>query len=108
MIAYCSGDAYASWRAFSLEPCRYIHRVSVQISSVGNRIAEVDPNAKADGSIRRLIAIVDRNLLLHLHGAAHGSVDAVKDDEQGIAACLHDPATMLSDRRVNQILPESP
>ena len=55
-----------------------------------------------------LVAIVARNLLLHLHGTPHGPVDAVEDDEQGIDPGLNDPATMLPDRRVYQVLPESP
>ena len=38
---------------------------------------------------------MDRNLLLHLHGAAHRSVDAIEHDEQGVAASLDDPAAML-------------
>ena len=46
-------------------------------------------------SVRRLVSVVDRNLLLHLHGAAHRPVDAVEHDQQRVAAGLDDPATML-------------
>ena len=54
----------------------------MQISSVGNRVADVDPDAKADGPIGRLVPVMVRNLLLHLHSAAHRSVDAVEHDQQ--------------------------
>ena len=69
----------------------------------GIDIADIDADAEADGAIRGLVAIVDRNLLLHLHGTAHRSVDAVEHHEQGIAAGVDDPAAMLLDRRVDQV-----
>ena len=75
----------------------------MQVSSVSNRVTDVDPDAKANGSIRRLISVVDRDLLLHLHSTAHRPVDAVEHDEQGIAASLDDPAAVLLDRWVYQV-----
>ena len=107
MVAHRSRDADTTRRTFGLKPCRDIHRVAMQVGSVGNRVANVDADAKADGSIRRLVAVVDWNLLLHLHGTAHRPVDAVEHDEQGIAAGLDDPAAMLLDRRVDQVAAES-
>ena len=53
-----------------------------------------------------LVAIVARNLLLHLHGTPHGLVDAVEDDEQGVATCLNDPATMLLNRGIDHLSAE--
>ena len=103
MIAHRSRDADAARRTFGLKSRRHIHHVAVQVSPIGNRVADVDPDAEADGPIRGLVAIVDRNLLLHLHGTAHRSVDAVEHDEQGIAPGLDDPAAMLLDRRVDQV-----
>ena len=47
-------------------------------------------------------------LLLHLHGTAHRSVDAVEHHEQGIAPGVDDPAAMLLDRWVDQVFAESP
>ena len=106
MIAHRSRDADAARRTFGLKPRRHIHRVAVEVSAIGNRVAKVDADAEADGSIRRLIAIMDRNLLLHLHRTAHRSIDAVEHDEQRVAAGLNDPAAMLLDRRVDQVAAE--
>ena len=55
MIAHRSRDTDAARRTFGLEPGRHIHRVAVQVSPVGNRVAKVDPDAKADGPIGGLI-----------------------------------------------------
>ena len=108
MIAHRSRNADATRRTFGLESRRHIHRVPMQISPVGNRVAKVDPDAEADGSIGRLISVVDRDLLLHHDGTAHRSIDAIKHDEQRVAARLDDPAAMLIDRRVYQVGAECP
>ena len=84
-----------------MTPCRYIYRLTVQVGPVGNRVAKVDPYAKANGSIRGLVAVVDRDLLLDLHGAPNGTVYTVEYDQQRIATSLHDFAAMLLDRRIN-------
>jgi hypothetical protein len=95
MIAHGAGDADATLRTFSLKPCRYIYRLTVQVGPVGNRVAKVDPYAKAHGSIGGLIAILDRNLFLYLHGAAYRPVYAVEYDQQGVTSGLNDPATVF-------------
>ena len=82
MIPNRSRDADATGRTFGLNSCRHIHCVTVQISSVGNCVADVDFDTEADSSIRWLVAIVYRDLLLHLHGTAHRPVNAVENDEQ--------------------------
>ena len=54
MIAHRPRDADATRRAFGLEPGRHDHAVAMQIGSVGNRVADIDPYAKADGPIGRV------------------------------------------------------
>jgi hypothetical protein len=66
MIPHWAGNADAARWALGLKPCRHVHRIAVQVSSIGNRVAEVDPHTKADCSVRGLFAIQDRHLLLHL------------------------------------------
>jgi hypothetical protein len=46
-------------------------------------------------------------LLLHLYGAAHRPVDAIEHHQQGIAACIDNPATMLRYRWVDNLPSES-
>jgi hypothetical protein len=72
----------------------------VEVSAICNRVANVDPDAKADGSVGWLLPIMDWNFLLHLHSTAHRPVDAVEYDQKGIASGLHDLATVFIDRRV--------
>ena len=102
MIAHRSRDADAARRTLGLKSGRHIHDIAVDISAIWNHIANVDADAEADCPIRRLVAIVGRHLLLHLHGTAHRSIDAVEHDEQRVAPGVDDPAAMLVDGRVDQ------
>jgi hypothetical protein len=72
------------------------------ISAIWNYISEVDAEAKADHPIGGLIAIVGGNLPLHVHGAAHRSINAVEHHEQRITPGVDDPTAMLVDGWVNQ------
>jgi hypothetical protein len=58
-----------------------INGIAVEVSPIGNRIADVDPDAKANGPIGGLVAILNRHLLLHLHGALHRAINAIKRNE---------------------------
>jgi len=64
---------------------------------------DTDADAEAHGKVRRLIAVVDRNLLLNLHSATHCAVDAIKDDQERITAGPHDPAAVLLDGWINHL-----
>ena len=108
MIAHSSRDADATRRALGLEPGRHIHRVPVEISPVGNHVTDVNADTKADGPIGGMVAVIGRYRLLHLHGTAHRPIDAIEQDEQGVASGLNDSAAMLIDRRVYQSATESP
>ena len=72
----------------------------MQIGPVCNRVTNVDSDAETDSAIRRLISVMGRNLLLHLHGTAHRPINAIEDDEKGIATSLNDSAAVLIDRGV--------
>jgi hypothetical protein len=80
----------------------------MQVGSIGNRVANVNPDSKQNSSIWRLVLIIYRHLLLHLDGASHSAIDAVEDDEQGVAASLHDSTAVLADGRVYQVPTQSP
>ena len=51
MIPHRARDADGARRTFGLEPDRHVHRVAVQVGAVSDRVADVDPDAKADSPI---------------------------------------------------------
>jgi hypothetical protein len=101
VIAHGPGDADATRRTLGLEPCHDIHCIPVQIGPIWNGVANVEAHTEADSSILWVITIMGQNLLLNLHRAAHGSVNAVEHDEQGVAPGLDDSATVLLYRRID-------
>ena len=107
MIAHRPRDADATRRTLSLESGRHIHCVPCR--SVPSAIASP---MLIPTRIGWLDQVVDRRHgsapALHLHGAAHRSVDAIEHDEQRVTAGLDDPATMLRYRWVYQVAAESP
>ena len=103
MISHRAGDADISWRAFRLKSNDYIYCVPVKVSSIGNRVANIDPDAEADGPVGRLVAITVGHLSLHVHCTAHRSVYAVEDNQQRIAPGLDDFPTMLLYRWVDDL-----
>jgi len=58
VVAHGSRDADATGRTFGLEPCGYIHHITVDIGSIWNYIADVDTDAEADRLIEREATIM--------------------------------------------------
>jgi hypothetical protein len=108
VVAHGAGYANTTWRTFCLKPCDYVDRVAVQVSSVSYGITNIDPETEANSSVRGLIPIVDRNLLLYRHGTPNRAIKAVEDDQHGVAASLGDSTTILLDRWVYQVLTQGP
>jgi hypothetical protein len=107
MVAHRARDADAADRARRLQPGRDVHAVAVQVRAVRDHIADVDADAEANAPVRRLVAVIDRDLLLHLDRATHRTVDAVERDQQRVATGLHYSAAVLADCRVDQRAPQS-
>jgi hypothetical protein len=99
VIAHGPRHAHATRRAFGLKSRRDVHRVPVQVRCYG--IAKIDPYAKPNSSVGGLVPIMKWDLLLCLHGKAHGPIYAVEYDQQGVPTGLYDPTAMLFDRRIN-------
>ena len=108
MVAHRSRDADSARWTLGLKSCHHIHRVTVQVGAIGNRVTDVDSDPESDGFIWGLVRVVERNLLLHLHRAAYCPVDAIEHDEKEIATSLDNPAAMLFYSRVYQVAAQSP
>ena len=102
MVPHRARDADAAYRALRLQPSGDIHAVAVKVSAVRDHVADVDTNAEANAPVSRLIAVIDRHLLLYLDRATHRAIDAVERDQQRVATGLHHSAAVLADGRVDQ------
>ena len=107
MVPDSPRDADAANGTRRLQSCRDVRTVTVQVGTLGDHVADVDPDAEPNAPVRRLVAIIDWHLLLHLHRATDGPVDGIERDQQRIAAGLHHAPAMLADRRIDQRSPQS-
>src|ERR1700746_612051 len=83
-------DTDTAGGALGLETGNHVHRVAVQLSSIGDGVTDIDADTEADGLIGRLLTIEHGHKLLHPYDTADSSVDAVEGDQQGVAPCLDD------------------
>jgi hypothetical protein len=81
VVTHRARDANLPGGTYRLEPYGYVYRFAVQVCSVWDGIAYIDPSSEANGALRRLIGVKDWNLLLHLDGTAYGPIDAIEHDK---------------------------
>jgi hypothetical protein len=80
----------------------------MQVRAVGDGVTNVDANTELDTAVGVLITLMRANLLLHIHGTADGTLDAVAHHEERITRGVDDTAAMLGYRWIDQIPPQRP
>ena len=108
VVAHAPRDADASRGTLRLQTGGDVHAVTMQVRIIRYYVANVDADPEPDASVWQLIAVVNRNLLLHLDRASHRAVDAVERYQQRVTAGLHHSSAALPDRRINQCPPQRP
>src|SRR5262245_32375295 len=103
MVAHGAGHTNFARGALGLEPRRDVDRVTVQIRAIRDRIADLDPHTKTDSPIWRTVSVERRDLTLHLHGTAHGTINAVEHDQQRVATSLDNLPAMFVDGRIDYL-----
>ena len=81
VITHGSRDTDTTRRTFALQPRHDVDRAAMEVGALGDHVADIDGDTKADGPIGGLVAIIVRHLPLYFHGALHGAVNAVEHDE---------------------------
>lgn len=85
-----------------LHSCGGVESVSVEIVSIHDHIAEVDPYPKLEMSRIRCAGLLRRERLLNIVGAGHGVGHGAELNKATIAHQLHDAPTMASDQGVEE------
>jgi hypothetical protein len=70
LIAHDLADADPAWLGQRFQPCRYIDSVTVDVATVFDDVADIDPDAELDAAIGRHIGVSRRHLALHLDGTS--------------------------------------
>ena len=97
LIAHDPADADPARLGQSFQPCRYIDTVTEDVATVFDDVAEIDPHAEFDATIRRHIGVSLGHRALHFDRTAHRIDDAGKFHQQAVAGGLDDAAMVLGD-----------
>ena len=102
MVADGARDADAARRGQPLQPCRDVDAVAVNVAAVGDHVAEIDPDAKAQAPLLGEVQIAVGHRALNFAGAAHRVDHAGKLRQHAVAGGLDDAAVTLADLRIQQ------
>jgi hypothetical protein len=102
MVAHRARDADAAWLGQPLQAHRDVDAVAIDVAAVGDHVAEIDPDAKAQAALLGEIQITVDHRALDLAGTAHRVDDAGEFCQHAVAGGLDDPAVMLADLRINE------
>ena len=85
-----------------------VDSVSQYVLTIDDNVAEIDPDAVLYASFFRIISIGRCQLPLYLQGALYGGYDAHELNQQTIASCFYDSATMGRNLRTENCLAVRP
>ena len=102
MVADGARDADAARRRQSLQPRRDVDPVAINVAAVGDHVAEIDADAKAQAALLGEIQIAVGHRALNFGRTAHRVDDAGEFRQHAVAGGLDDPAVMLADLRIDQ------
>ena len=108
MVAHRARDAHSADRTHRLKPGRHVDPVAVNIGALGEHVADVDPDPKADALAGRQIAVELRHPALHLCEALDCRGDAGELDQQGIPGGVHESADVLVQFGIDQLAADRP
>jgi len=103
MVADRARDTDAAGCGQALQPCGDVDALAEDVVAVGDHVAEVDPDAKAQAALLGEIQIALGHRVLDFAGTAHRVNDAGKFRQHAIAGGLDDTPVMLADFRINEL-----
>ena len=84
-----------------LDPRRDVDAVAVDVVSIDDDVADIDPDTELDPPFGRAVGSVLGHQLLDFHGAGHGVDGASELDQRAVAHQLDHPARMTRHLRVD-------
>src|SRR4029077_8905916 len=103
VIPHRAGNADPAGLGQGFQPCGDVDAVAVDVTALGDYIAEIDPDAEGDPLILGDVGIAVDHRPLQLDGAADRIDDAGKFDQHPVAGSLYYPAVVLLDLRIDKL-----
>jgi hypothetical protein len=96
------GDANASRFRKPFQPCRYVHAIPEDVTTVDDDIANIDANAELDPLLPWHIDVALGHTALDGNGAADRVHYAAELSQQPIPGVLDNPPAVLTDLRIHE------
>jgi len=104
LVAHHSRDAHASRFSQYLQTSRHIHAVAENIITLGDDVAEIDPNAEPDPPVFGHIGFMVEHCALGFYRAAYSIQYARKFHQHAVAGGLDDAPMVLGDLRIDELV----
>ena len=103
LVVHGARDADPAGLGQRFEPRRDIDAVAQDVAVLGDHVAEVDADAKADASVVGETLVAIEHAALHFGGTAHRVDNAGELGQEAVAGGLDDAPLMLADFRIDQL-----
>ncbi len=103
-LAHLARDAHPAGLGQPLEPGGDVDAIAIDVLALDNDVAKVNPDAEADALGLGEVRLPPRHALLDRDRAGDGVHHARELAEHAVARQLDDPAAVLGDERLDQLL----
>src|SRR5262249_22006504 len=100
-----AGDADATRLRESLQTCRHVHTVAIDVAGLDHDVADIDAEAKLDPLLRWDTGTALSHAALDLDSAAQGIDHARELRQQTVPSGLHNPPTMFGNLPIDEVPP---
>jgi hypothetical protein len=103
IVPYYSRDANPTGFRQSLQPCRYVDAIAINVIRFGDHIPEIDTNPESNPLVLTGLRVALCHPTLNLSSAAHRVDDTPELGKQAVAGVLYGTAPVLLDLRIDQL-----
>ena len=103
LVAHDPADANATGFGQSFEPGGNVDPVAIDVASVPDDVADIDPHAELDPAIGRHTGVSLCHLALHFDSPTHRIDDTGEDEEQPIPGGFDDATAVFLDLGIGQL-----
>src|SRR5262249_57637383 len=95
-----AGDANAAGFCNAFQPCRHVHTIPEDVSTIGNDVTNIDADAELDLLLLWNSGVALSHPTLDLDSASHRVNDAAELGQQPVARVFDNPPAMFGDLRI--------
>src|ERR1700720_164139 len=104
LFANCTRDRDAARVSDTLQPCRDVYAIAIDVVAFNDNISKVDADAELETAHVRLFVVPRPHVALHFHGTGDGADHAGKLQQHSISGQLYDSSLVTSDVVADELI----